>query len=1341
MINGCRLKRVPKSYGIYFCILVLLFFLTSILSPAAEATVFYVDGSRLFSGDGTRWDQAFKTIHEAVNAATNWQGDEIWVRRGTYAISSPIVIDNKDIAIYGGFSGSETQQNQRNWKTNVTVVDGQNLVDNCFRILTAAATIDGFTITRGGRGALTSEGGGIFIFGCWSEFPVISNCTFLNNSVNYGGGAIANEYSSPRITNCTFWGNSASFGGAIFNVAVSSPFITNCTFSGNTAWSGGAIANSANYDEIPYPTITNSILWGDIATGAGNPKEFHGITNLNAHSHNNIDQAGFAGINGNIRQDPIFVSGSSNLHLRPGSPCIDAGRNDAFFLPSIDLDGDPRIIDGDENGTATVDMGADEFDPTQQFGVWYVDGSRPSSGDGSSWGSAYKTIGEAVNAALAGDEIWVKAGTYGISTQISVAKAIKIYGGFAGGETSWNQRNWAVNVTTVDGQNTVNPCFDVSAEATIDGLKITRCVNYGIYKSSPTSLTVENCTFYQNGGMGIYTTLGSATVNNCNFSENTLTASGSGGAINNYLSSITVTNSTFTNNHSSYPTYGTGGAISAWSGSATISNSSFTGNTAESAGGAIYIDRVPGEPASNVTLTNCSFSGNSGYSGGALYNAGSTTTISNSTFNANSSNAIRNLSTLTISLSTFTGNTGYYGAGIHNTSSLTVTNSNFTDNATGVSGEGGGIYSEGGSLTISGCDFLRNKAGTSNGMGGGVHVYGSSPLSIVDSKFVGNTAYRSGGGLYYADDSFLPEIKIANSIFAGNSVDLAGGGGICFSSFSPAAITNCTFFGNKVNDPSGSGGGIFKYGNPLTLANSILWGNTASSGPQIQEYLGLTVNYCDIDQDGLAGINGNIREDPLFVDTSGIDPVLWDLRLQSISPCIDAGLNSAVPPELTMDVDSNPRIADGDNNGTATVDMGAYEYVPPPQPNISVSPASKDFGNVNLDSNAPQVFTLSNTGTAGLAVTLVELTGTDATMFSIGAGGANPCPTLTPTINPGSNCTIVIMFKPTTEGAKTATLRITSNDPSGSIDVPLTGTGAVAPVISVAPTSKDFGNVNVDSTASHVFTISNTGTADLVVTLIELTGQDAAMFSFEAGGTYPCPSLTPTVLAGQNCSVVVRFRPTSEGAKTASLRITSNDPSGPVDVPLTGVGTWVSVFNDCPETQWAEDYINSIYYAGVTGGCAAGMYCPTNNVTREQMAAFIVRAVEGEPPSDYCDTGISFTDVQTTSPFCKYIKRLVELGVTQGCAAGMYCPTDNVLRQQMAAFIVRAVEGEPPANYCDTGISFADVEPTGVFCKYIKRLVELGVTQGCVAGAYCPVNNVLRDQMAAFLARAFLGLP
>jgi hypothetical protein len=183
-------------------------------------------------------------------------------------------------------------------------------------------------------------------------------------------------------------------------------------------------------------------------------------------------------------------------------------------------------------------------------------------------------------------------------------------------------------------------------------------------------------------------------------------------------------------------------------------------------------------------------------------------------------------------------------------------------------------------------------------------------------------------------------------------------------------------------------------------------------------------------------------------------------------------------------------------------------------------------------------------------------------------------------------------------------------------------------------------------------------------------------------------------------------------------------------------------FIDVPAGFWAESHIYAIFNAGITQGCSQNplKYCPKNDVTREQMAAFIVRADDGEPPADYCNTGSPFSDVPSSSSFCKYIKRLSELGITQGCGGGNYCPKTTVNREQMAAFLVRAVDVEPPADYCAAGSPFSDVPQSSVFCKYIKRLSELGITQGCGGGNYCPKTTVKRDQMAVFLGRAFLGM-
>ena len=123
-----------------------------------------------------------------------------------------------------------------------------------------------------------------------------------------------------------------------------------------------------------------------------------------------------------------------------------------------------------------------------------------------------------------------------------------------------------------------------------------------------------------------------------------------------------------------------------------------------------------------------------------------------------------------------------------------------------------------------------------------------------------------------------------------------------------------------------------------------------------------------------------------------------------------------------------------------------------------------------------------------------------------------------------------------------------------------------------------------------------------------------------------------------------------------------------------------SPFVDVCKGHWAYKYIKAIYDEGITTGCGGGKYCPDDDVTRAQMAAFIVRAVEGEPNANYCDTGSPFSDVPQGSVFCKYIKRLSELGITKGCGGGNYCPKTTVNREQMAAFLVRAVDVEPPAD-------------------------------------------------------------
>lgn len=113
---------------------------------------------------------------------------------------------------------------------------------------------------------------------------------------------------------------------------------------------------------------------------------------------------------------------------------------------------------------------------------------------------------------------------------------------------------------------------------------------------------------------------------------------------------------------------------------------------------------------------------------------------------------------------------------------------------------------------------------------------------------------------------------------------------------------------------------------------------------------------------------------------------------------------------------------------------------------------------------------------------------------------------------------------------------------------------ATAPHIGVAPASNAYGDVTVGGSSSQAFTISNTGSADLVVSGIGLaTGTN---YSVAVGGSNPCPNLTPTILAGNNCTVQVTFSPVSVGNNISdTLAITSNDTgNSPLNVSLTGNG-------------------------------------------------------------------------------------------------------------------------------------------------------------------------------------------
>jgi hypothetical protein len=152
--------------------------------------------------------------------------------------------------------------------------------------------------------------------------------------------------------------------------------------------------------------------------------------------------------------------------------------------------------------------------------------------------------------------------------------------------------------------------------------------------------------------------------------------------------------------------------------------------------------------------------------------------------------------------------------------------------------------------------------------------------------------------------------------------------------------------------------------------------------------------------------------------------------------------------------------------------------------------------------------------------------------------------------------------------------------------------------------------------------------------------------------------------------------------------------------------------------------IQWVYAEGITAGCTIERYCPSDNVTRAQMAIFLDRALD--LPSTTTDY---FTDDNGKTGEAS-INRLKAAGITGGCTPTTFCPTANVTRGQMAAFLARAF-ALPPT----TTDYFTDDE-TSSFEVSINRVAAAGITGGCGGTNYCPLDHVTRGQMAAFLQRA-----
>ena len=488
-------------------------------------------------------------------------------------------------------------------------------------------------------------------------------------------------------------------------------------------------------------------------------------------------------------------------------------------------------------------------------------------------------------------------------------------------------------------------------------------------------------------------------------------------------------------------------------------------------------------------------------------------------------------------------------------SSATIRENVISGNGTPGCGSDGGL-----SIGGSGVQVLDNVIADNTGVG--IHLNGAQ-TSLIARNVIRDNGGGTGGGIEMIN---APNPVIVNNLITGNA-GVLGPGIYWNSSEAGTVIANNTIVNNTVlpgaNLPSS---GVYVQGVTLAFvfANNIIAsshdkpalycaGDFGGNAPppshnDIWNSVGSAVEGVCL---GLVGTDSNVSIDPKFAD-----PGVGDFHLRPDSPLIDAGREANAPSD---DFDGDARPHDGDENGTAAVDIGFDEAVDP----VLIEPSSVDFGEVVEDvPSTAEVVTLENFGDAPLSVTGVAISGDDAADFTVTDETCTDGP-----IAASATCDVTVVFTPSAIGEHDASLSISGPDPVGTRTIALTGAGLDSIVVEPADVAAPATSIGTTATAGTVM-VTNRGGSAATVTSVSIGGTNAADFTVSNQTCTAGPIATD-----DDCTISIQFGPKAVGSRSATLTIQGPAPVGTRNVSLAGTGeappsgiTWGSVSSAGPSS-------------------------------------------------------------------------------------------------------------------------------------------------------------------------------